>query len=457
MNFFKRPKTSIIIPVYNTEEYLPACLDSVLAQTQREIEVILVDDGSTDGSLAIERAYAQRDSRVRIIQQSNLRQGTARNRGLAEARGEFIYFMDSDDLIMPELLETCYEACENDELDFVIFDTAGFTDDPSIDCSDQFPEIRDRSCAVTTDIVDAPTFWASTFRKGYLIPICWLEYFRRSFLLDNDLRFAERIFFEDNDWFVRVFMAAKRIRYLPKKLHRYRERPGSNVHSGFSPLLADSCFDVHEILHGLMRSNLGNPTRARMILDMSYCKDARFREFSVLEPTSELISRIHAFSDTVTARLKEEDEDDALKTLDFHALASLADGTASWTQEPLVSLSEEFVAQALFSKLPSEDEAHRLGVYGVGKACAIFVNHFDFGARELFFLESSCESGRTAFGKPVYSIDEAADLDLDAVVITSTKYAEGMKAAVTSHLGEEMPVYVLPRAILFAFNTHSLR
>ena len=449
MGIFEQPKTSVIIPVYNTEKYLSACLDSVLAQTQREIEVILVDDGSTDGSLAIELSYAERDSRVRVIQQPHLRQGTARNRGLAEASGEYVYFMDSDDLIVPELFETCYTACEEDELDFIIFDTAGFIDDPSVDQSELFSEIRERSHALTTEIVDAPTFWMSAFHDGYLIPLCWLEYFRRSFLIEHDLLFAENIYFEDNDWIARVFMEAKRIRYLPEKLHRYRERPGSNVHSGFTHVLADSCFDVHEILFGLMRANLDDPTRARIIQDMSNLKDARFREFSVLEPTDELISRVRSFSETIISRLNESDENDLLKTLDFHALTSLAEGTEHWSREPLVPLSEELIAEALLSRLPSEEDARRLGIYGVGNACMRFMEHFDPGSRELFFLETKCEPGRMAFGKPVYPIDEAAHLNLDAIIITSAKYAESMKEAVASHLGTEMPVYVLPHAVLF--------
>ena len=93
-------KTSVIIPVYNTEDYLEECLDSVLAQTQREIEVILVDDGSTDSCPEIEHRYAERDPRVRVIMQENQRQGAARNRGLEQARGKYVYFMDSDDLII---------------------------------------------------------------------------------------------------------------------------------------------------------------------------------------------------------------------------------------------------------------------------------------------------------------------------------------------------------------------
>ena len=101
-------KTSIIIPVYNTVEYLRECLDSVLNQTQKEIEIILVDDGSDDGSLEICREYADRYPFITLLQQNHLYQGTARNRGLEIAAGKYVYFMDSDDWITPQLLEKCY-------------------------------------------------------------------------------------------------------------------------------------------------------------------------------------------------------------------------------------------------------------------------------------------------------------------------------------------------------------
>ena len=98
-----RIKTSVIIPIYNTAEYLEECIDSVLAQTQKENEIFLVDDGSTDGSLEIIDRYAARYPFVHKLTQEHAYQGTARNRGLALAQGEYVYFMDSDDAVLPEL------------------------------------------------------------------------------------------------------------------------------------------------------------------------------------------------------------------------------------------------------------------------------------------------------------------------------------------------------------------
>lgn len=104
------PKISIIVPVYNVERFLPRCLESLIGQTLREIEIICVDDESPDGSLAILRDFAARDARIRVVSQKNKRQGGARNTGMELARGEWIAFIDSDDRVDPDYFERLLAA-----------------------------------------------------------------------------------------------------------------------------------------------------------------------------------------------------------------------------------------------------------------------------------------------------------------------------------------------------------
>ena len=120
------PKVSVIIPVYNTEAYVEQTLRSIMGQTLRDIELIVVNDGSTDGSLSVLERIATGDDRIRLFTQPNKGLSQTRNAGIARARGEFIYFMDSDDLLEPDALERCYERCQSDRLDFVFFDAESF-------------------------------------------------------------------------------------------------------------------------------------------------------------------------------------------------------------------------------------------------------------------------------------------------------------------------------------------
>ena len=103
-------RVSIIVPCYNSTRYLSACVDSVLAQTMPDFEVLLIDDGSTDGTLALAQALAARDARLRVLHQENAGVSAARNLGLAHARGEWITFVDSDDLLAPDALEIMLSA-----------------------------------------------------------------------------------------------------------------------------------------------------------------------------------------------------------------------------------------------------------------------------------------------------------------------------------------------------------
>lgn len=117
----RTPKVSVIIPVYNAHDYLPQCLDSVLAQALQEIEIICVDDGSTDDSLEILQGYAQQDARIRILSQQNGGAGAARNRGLEVATGEYLSFLDCDDFFEPSMLEKSYAAAKEKQADMLVF------------------------------------------------------------------------------------------------------------------------------------------------------------------------------------------------------------------------------------------------------------------------------------------------------------------------------------------------
>ena len=115
------PKVSVIIPVYNVEAYLRQCLDSVVNQTLRDIEIICVDDGSTDGSRAILEEYSEKDSRFKVIKQNHSNAGACRNAAMAIAKGEYLGFVDADDFCDLTLFEKAYTKAKSDDADVVIW------------------------------------------------------------------------------------------------------------------------------------------------------------------------------------------------------------------------------------------------------------------------------------------------------------------------------------------------
>lgn len=145
------PLISVIVPIYNVEKYLPRCVDSLLGQRYRNLELLLVDDGSTDGSGALCEAYAARDARVRVLHKPNGGLSDARNAGLAAARGEYLSFVDGDDWVSPYYLENLYRALEQADADFSasgfeeVFEGQPVSAEPT-DTLEQFEILRQEAC-----------------------------------------------------------------------------------------------------------------------------------------------------------------------------------------------------------------------------------------------------------------------------------------------------------------------
>ena len=196
---------SVIIPVYNAEEYLSECLKSIISQSLREIEIICVNDGSTDRSLSILQYYAEIDNRVQIINQDNHGAGAARNTGMAVAKGKYLAFLDADDLYLPGALETCYKCAEEKNIDILMFGADYFDRDDVLIKTEQVNMIPLGNLDIfsSKDIsrfifqISSCNTWNKLYRKDFIASIK-LQY--QNIKTANDLyfvyaaiAFAERI------------------------------------------------------------------------------------------------------------------------------------------------------------------------------------------------------------------------------------------------------------------------
>ena len=157
-------KVTIIIPVYNTEQYLGECIDSVLRQTLNDIEIVIVDDGSTDSSGKIADEYAVAYHNLTVIHQENQSQGGARNTGLYVAQGKYIQYLDSDDVLFPETLENLFYKAEQKEVQVVVSDAVSF-------CEEAFETVmndytRDKIGIDTDKVWRGKEFWNSFYKRG---------------------------------------------------------------------------------------------------------------------------------------------------------------------------------------------------------------------------------------------------------------------------------------------------
>lgn len=214
---------SIIVPVYNVAPYLDRCLESIVSQTYTDMEIILVDDGSADGSGAMCDAWRERDSRISVLHQPNGGLSAARNAGICLARGAFFMFADSDDVVAPNIVAVLADVLKKENADLAVCDAAHFTEGDPISFDTQIrPVLRyGREQAIGL-------MW---YQKTFL-PGAWAKLYRRR--LFDSLRFTEKILFEDIDLMHRILWECETVAYTPTKLYGYMHRAGSITTAAFS-------------------------------------------------------------------------------------------------------------------------------------------------------------------------------------------------------------------------------
>ena len=220
-----KPIISVIIPIYNTSQYLNQCLDSILAQTFRNIEIICVDDGSTDNSLPILSEYATKDKRIIILQQKNNGGGAARNLGLRVAKGKYLSFLDSDDFFDPDMLECAYHTAEKYGADITIFKYHEFNNNTS-HYSNNIYGISD-----TVSNIQYPISCSNMSQSIFTItnPAPWNKLYNHDFIKKNNLRFQEIKKCNDVYFGFTTLYFAEKIAILNKSLLSYRTETGANT------------------------------------------------------------------------------------------------------------------------------------------------------------------------------------------------------------------------------------
>lgn len=269
---------SIIVPVYNIEKFLPHCVTSLLGQSYKKIEILLVDDGSADGSGALCNSLAASDPRVKVIHKKNGGLSDARNAGLDAASGEWILFVDGDDYLAENAVELSLAAAQPDA-DFVQFHYHETEDVRWKPEKDQ--QVNARVCT------DSAEMWRWLYEKGGVAASsCTKLWNRRVF---ESLRFQKGIVHEDEELLNRVLPICKKVIYTDLVLYGYVMRGGSIVHSGFRAKSMD-IFPIMarrtEILEASGLRELALETKARMFRTAAwqYCLARRgsFKQEAVL-------------------------------------------------------------------------------------------------------------------------------------------------------------------------------
>ena len=215
---------SFIIPVYNAASHLERCLRSILTDTSPLLEVIAIDDGSTDESLAILRQFAHDDERVRVIAQANAGSGLARNAGLDEARGAYIVFIDADDYLLPDAMSVITGAINLYQFDMCILGWT--TEDPRW----QPQPWRQGIVRVNPEQLSDLSTILPPLYSAKLVFSLWSKIYSRTFLLENSLKFDARPISQDADFNCRAFFALPSLLVLPNVVYFYNRHSQSAIH-----------------------------------------------------------------------------------------------------------------------------------------------------------------------------------------------------------------------------------
>lgn len=240
------PKVSVIIPVYNTEEFLEEAIASIQRQTLQDIEIIIINDGSTDNSWQIIKKLSQKDQRIRLYSQDNQGLSATRNRGIDLALGHYIYFMDSDDFLDPKALERCFNKCISHQLDFVLFDAEVLNEmNSSININLNYN--RAQYTKEDTLYKGSELLELLLKTKCYTPSVC-LNFINKDYLKQINNLFLPGIIHEDQLFTSILYLEAKRVMCLHKSFFKRRIRPNSIMTQQFSLKNINSYFIISDRL-----------------------------------------------------------------------------------------------------------------------------------------------------------------------------------------------------------------
>lgn len=266
------PKLSVILPVYNTEKYLPKCLDSILNQTFEDFEVICVNNNSTDNSLEILSEHAQEDKRIKIISKQNQGQAVSKNVGLQNSNGEFVYFVDSDDWLELEAFETAMNNFSSD-IDVVCFG-ANVILDKEFELNEKILKLVKNEKEYHKIKFKGKLELSNNIILETTLNL-WNKIFRKSIITNYNISFLEDLSYADDVSFTyKYLLICKNAYFIDKYMYNYLKRPGSvmaKIKNRDQTHIADNFLASYDVYNFLKSNNILNE-RMSVFLNILYCR-----------------------------------------------------------------------------------------------------------------------------------------------------------------------------------------
>lgn len=460
---------SVIIPVYNTKEYLRECLEGVIDQIQDDDEVIIIDDSSTDGSYEFCREYCNSYKNFHLVRQQHSGLGCGRNNGLRMASKDYVIFLDSDDYWNPELISVVKQRLIEQKLDILYFDADVIYQNDSIKKNDLYVKnAYQRKEWLTSEVRTGEDFFSSAYPLHFNVQAC-MAVFRKEFLLGKKILFSEGIFYEDVLFSIKAVIAAENVQYISDRLYVRRYRQNSIMTAELDYKRVSDKIEVVKLLFEYLSAEKG------------LCSNLIWRKLCMF------VYRISIDALNMCERFSCQDEEQIfLKTTIYKYILSFFSENLSNNSEILIvlldtirSIQKDNLAEGLrqevihycydekktleelydyclkkyFSNitmklkgLPLFQSDCRIGVYGMGnhtKYLLQFCKKMGMKASEVIFIDSFARSGSiNNEGLCIINIQDIKD-DVDAVVISSFIYEQEMYEMACKNLSPQIPVFRL--------------
>lgn len=239
----KKPLVSIIVPCYNAEKYIETCLSSVILQDYENWECILINDGSKDNTLKLLTNFEVKDQRFRLLTQENLGLSATRNKGIDNANGDFLFFLDSDDVLSNDAISTLVSSVENNDIVTGITVTSKINGENIFKISHLYPP-KEGNITFKNDKFEV----LITAMESALTPVAQNRLYRREFINKNNLRFKNRILHEDELWFFETMFLARNVKFIDKETYFYRMDNSDSITKNIGDKNLNSYLEILETI-----------------------------------------------------------------------------------------------------------------------------------------------------------------------------------------------------------------
>lgn len=452
---------SIIVPLYNAEKYVRESILSVINQTFKNYEIIIVNDGSTDNSVDNIIDLVNKYNNIRLIYQTNKGAAVARNVGIRNSNGEWVYFLDSDDYIDKDLLKICFEECTNNNLDVLHFDGKAFYDENFSQRNEVGLEDFNREELLNSEkIYSGEEFFYESYRKNaYRLSAC-LAFFRKKFLMDNELFFTDGLLHEDQEFVFKAAFLADRIKYIPNKIFYRRVRENS-VSQKISLKTINSIKYIIETNMKFIKNRKGNINKDFILskyfddlyIDLSYKAsqlyelDDKFDKESLLGVLNYCINYI-------------------MNTMDIsimYGIMYIAEMIIKVIKDVNVSneLAEYIFKKSGFCRILNSERLDKvkdlelcnskktIGIYGLGKHSLDLIKFYENNIGKIqckiIFIDSFKETNSMEFLKrQVINVKDVLNYNFNKIIISSYGYQEELYRELRKYIKcNELPIVKL--------------